>query len=444
VKTNIVRFAVILSLGVGGAIVSRAHDPITTQITWNRDISRIVYARCGSCHHEGGAASDINLMSYKDARPWAKAIKEDVITKKMPPWFADPQYGHFSDDRSLSKQEIDTITSWVDGGAKEGDAKEAPKPLKFTEGWNIPKPDTVLDMNTFHIPATGDIPYQYVVLPTKFDHDQWIQAAEARPSDRTVVHHIVIFVRDPSSKWLRDAAPGVPFVPPGNGKDFNNTSGGGNDILMIYTPGKIPEMWRPGLGKLIKANSDLVLQIHYTTTGKETEDHTKVGLVWAKEKPTERAVTIGGNNLGFKIPPGDPNYRVDAKNMFPNGATVLNFFPHMHLRGKAFEYRLIYPDGRTETLLRVPKYDFFWQLDYKLAEPLVIPPGATIECTAWYDNSPNNPKNPDPTATVRFGEQSWQEMMIGFYDVVIPADMSLREFFTPKQQKAASTAGGSE
>jgi hypothetical protein len=282
----------------------------------------------------------------------------------------------------------------------------------------------------------------YVVLPTKFTEDTWIQAAEARPSDRTVVHHVVIFVREPGNKWLREAQPNVPFVPPGGGKDFNNTSGGGSDILMIYTPGKIPEMWRPGLGKMIKAGSDLVLQIHYTVSGKATEDHTKVGLVFAKEKPTERAVTIGGNNLGFKIPPGDPNYQVDAKNTFPNGATILNFFPHMHLRGKAFEYRAVYPDGRSEVLLRVPKYDFFWQLDYKLTEPLVIPPGTRIECTAWFDNSPNNPHNPDPTATVRFGEQSWEEMMIGFYDIVIPADMSLNDFFRPKKKAETTPTGG--
>ena len=409
--------------------------------TFHKDVEAILQQHCQECHRAGEIAP-FALMSYNDARPWAKAIKEDVVTKKMPPWFADPQVGHFSDDRSLSQQEIDTLVAWVDGGAKEGDSKDAPKPRTFTDGWNIPKPDLVLDMNTFHIPATGDIQYQYVVLPTKFTEDQWIQAAEARPSDRTVVHHVVIFVRDPQSKLLREAQPGVPYTPPGNGKDFNNTSGGGNDILMIYTPGKIPKMWRPGLGKMIKAGSDLVLQIHYTTTGKETVDHTKVGMVFAKEKPTERAITIGGNNLSFKIPPGDANYRVDAKNVFPNGATILNFFPHMHLRGKSFEYRIVYADGRTETLLRVPKYDFFWQLDYKLAEPLTIPPGARIECTGWYDNSPNNPKNPDPTATVRFGEQSSEEMMIGFYDIVIPADMTLRDLFTPKKPEGATSGSG--
>ena len=408
------------------------------QVTFHKDVEPILQKHCQECHRAGEIAP-FSLMSYQDARPWAKAIKEDVLTKKMPPWFADPQYGHFSDDRSLSKAEIETLTSWVEAGAKEGDSKDAPAPLKFTDGWNIPKPDLVLDMNSFSIPATGDIPYQYVVLPTKFTEDHWIQAAEARPSDRTVVHHVVIFVRSPQSKWLREAEPGVPFVPPGNGRDFTNTSGGGSDILMIYTPGKVPEMWRPGLGKLIKAGSDLVLQIHYTTSGKATTDHTKVGMVLAKEKPADRAITIGGNNLGFKIPPGDPNFRVDAKNTFPNGATILNFFPHMHLRGKAFEYRAVYPDGRSEVLLSVPKYDFFWQLDYRLKEPLVIPPGTTIECTAWYDNSPNNPKNPDPAATVRFGEQSWEEMMIGFYDVVIPSDQTLNDMFRPKKPAVTTT-----
>jgi len=408
------------------------------EVTFHKDVEVIMQKHCQECHRAGEIAP-FALMSYQDARPWAKAIKEDILTKKMPPWFADPQYGHFSNDRSLSKQEMDTLAAWVDGGAKEGDPKDAPAPKQFYDGWNIPTPDIVLDMNTFHIPAKGDIQYQYVVLPTKFDHDQWISAAEARPSDRSVVHHVVIFIRQPENKWLREAKPNVPYTPPGGGKDFANTSGGGSDVLMIYTPGKIPEQWVTGLGKMIPAGSDLVLQIHYTTNGKETTDHTKVGLVFAKEKPTMRAVTIAGMNLSFKIPPGDPNYRVDGKTTFPAETTILNFFPHMHLRGKSFEYRIVYPDGRTETLLRVPKYDFFWQLDYKLAEPLKVPAGATIECTGWFDNSPNNPANPDPTATVRFGEQSWEEMMFGFYDIVIPADKTIRDFFGPRQQQQRTT-----
>ena len=412
------------------------------QVTFHKDVEPILQKHCQECHRPGEIAP-FSLLSYKDARPWAKAMRADILTKKMPPWFADPKYGHFVNDRSLSAEEVATLVSWVDTGAREGDMKDAPKALAFVDGWNIQKPDVVLGMSeAFHLPAKGDIPYQYVVLPTQFTEDKWVQMAEARPSDRSVVHHVVIFIRDPQSKWLREAKTGVPFVPPGG--NFQNISGGGNDILMIYTPGKVPEMWRPGLGKMIKAGSDLVLQIHYTTNGKETEDHTQVGLVFAKETPTERALTIGGNNLGFKIPPGEPDYKVEAKNTFPNGATILNFFPHMHLRGKSFEYSVVYPDGHSEVVLRVPKYDFFWQLDYQLAKPLVIPPGATIVCTAWYDNSPNNPKNPDPTATVRFGEQSWEEMMIGFYDVVLPANMSVNEFFTPKKTGGATGASGGQ
>ena len=411
----------------------------SADVTFHKDVEPILQKHCQECHRPGEIAP-FSLLSYKDARPWAKAIRGDVLTKKMPPWFADPKYGHFMNDRSLSPDELATLVAWVDGGAKEGDAKDAPKALAFVDGWNIPKPDVVLSMSeSFHLPAKGDVPYQYVVLPTKFTEDKWVQMAEARPSDRMVVHHVVIFIRDPQSKWLREAKTNVPFVPEGG--NFQNISGGGSDILMIYTPGKVPEIWRPGLGKMIKAGSDLVLQIHYTTSGKETEDQTQVGLVFAKQKPTERALTIGGYNLGFKIPPGDPNYKIEAKNTFPNGATILNFFPHMHLRGKSFEYTVVYPDGRSEVLLRVPSYDFFWQLDYQLSKPLTVPPGAQIVCTAWYDNSPNNPKNPDATATVRFGEQSWEEMMIGFYDVVIPAEMSVQEFFTPK--KTGGTTSGS-
>ncbi|HYL36295.1 MAG TPA: thiol-disulfide isomerase [Bryobacteraceae bacterium] len=423
---------------VAGAAWAASAPP---QVTFHKDVEPILQKHCQECHRPGEIAP-FSLLSYKDARPWAKAIRADVLTKKMPPWFADPRYGHFVNDRSLSPDEVSTLVSWVDSGVKEGDLKDAPKALAFVDGWNIQKPDVVLGMSeSFHLPAKGDIPYQYVVLPTQFTEDKWVQMAEARPSDRSVVHHVVIFIRDPQSKWLREAKTNVPFVPEGG--NFQNISGGGNDILFIYTPGKVPEIWRPGLGKMIKAGSDLVLQIHYTTNGKEAEDHTKVGLVFAKEKPTERALTIGGNNLGFKIPPGDPNYRVEASNVFPNGATILNFFPHMHLRGKSFEYSVVYPDGRSEVVLRVPQYDFFWQLDYQLAKPLTIPPGAKIVCTAWYDNSPNNPKNPDPTATVRFGEQSWEEMMIGFYDVVIPADASVRDLFAPPPQKTGGAPSAS-
>jgi hypothetical protein len=409
---------------------------IPGQVTYYKDVLPVLQNRCQECHRPGEIGS-FSMLTYNDVRPWAKAIKTSVIAKKMPPWFADPKFGHFSNDRTLSQQEIDTLVGWVDGGAKEGKPEDAPKPRVWMDGWNIQKPDLVLSMQQpFHIGAKEEVPYQYVIMPTKFTEDHWVQMAEARPSNRGVVHHIVVFIRQPENKWLRDQPVGVPFVPPGAGKNFDNTSGGGSDILMIYTPGMIPEIWRTGLAKKIQAGSDLVMQIHYTANGKDSEDWSKVGLVFSKEPVTQRAVTAGAYNLAFKIPAGDPNYKVDGMaQKFPNGVEVLSFFPHMHVRGKSFEYRIVYPDGRTETLLRVPKYDFFWQLNYKLKESLMLPPGAKIECSAWYDNSPNNPANPDPTSVVRWGEQSWEEMMIGFFDIVIPADMSLRELFTPRKSE---------
>ena len=410
-----------------------------SQPTFHKDVEPILQSHCQECHRPG-EIGPFSLLTYKEARPWAKSIRQNVLSKDMPPWFADPQFGHFANDRSLSQAEIDTIAAWVDGGAAEGDAKDAPKPRAWQEGWNIQKPDLVIQMKeAFHIGAKEEVPYQYVVMPTGFTEDKWVQMVEARPSDRSIVHHVVVFVREPGNPWLHDAKPGVPFVPPGGGKDFNNTSGGGSDILLTYTPGMVPEVWPLGRGKKIKAGSDLVLQMHYTANGKESQDLTKIGFVFCKAKPAERVFTMGSYNLGFRIPPGDPNYKVEAvRNVFPNGVELISFFPHMHLRGKSFEYRAVYPDGHTETLMRVSKYHFYWQLDYKLADPVKLPPGTRIEASAWYDNSPNNAHNPDPTKEVRFGEQTWEEMMIGFYDVVIPADMPLKEFFQSKESSKRS------
>jgi hypothetical protein len=411
---------------------------VPTQPTFHKDVLPILQNRCQECHRPG-EIGPFSLLSYKDARPWAKAIRSDVLSKKMPPWFADPAFGHFSNDRSLSKAEIDTLVAWVDGGAKEGDAKEAPAPRQFLEGWNIDKPDVVLQMKEpFHVPATGEVPYQYIVMPTNFTEDRWVQQVEVRPTDRSVVHHLVVFIRDPKSPWLKDAEKGVAIVPQGK-SDFNNISGGGNEVLTIYTPGMVPDSWHPGLAKQIKAGSDLVVQIHYTPNGKKAvDDFSRVGIVFSKEEPTERALTLATVNLMFRIPPGDPNYKVQGRSTFPNGATIISFFPHMHLRGKAFEYTAVYPDGKTETLLRVPKYDFNWQLDYRLAQPLVLPPGTKVIGDAWFDNSANNPANPDPKAEVKFGEQSWEEMALGFFDAVIPAKMKLQEFFTPPKPKKDS------
>jgi len=406
--------------------------------TFNKDVLPILQNRCQGCHRPG-EIGPMPLLTYQQARPWAKSIREAVALKKMPPWFAVPGHSRFSNDLSLTQGETDAILAWVDGGAPEGNAKDRPKPREFVQGWNIRKPDVELTMGSdFAVPASGTIEYQYVVIPTGFTEDKWVEQVEVRPTYRASVHHAVVFIRDLQSQWLRgEAQPGVPFTPPKRtpeGRPRNDIGGAGNEILTIYTPGMVPDIWNPGIAKLIKAGSDLVFQMHYTANGKAGVDHTRIGIVFAKTPPTERVMTMGPANMGFAIPPGDANFRVDAQRAaFVNPARITSLFPHMHLRGKAFEYRLVEPTGETRTLLKVDPYKFNWQLAYKFETPVELKPGSRIECTAWFDNSANNPNNPDPKATVRWGEQSWEEMVVGFLDVVFDAKMDRRAFFTPRR-----------
>jgi len=410
-------------------------------VTYNKDVLPILQNRCQGCHRPG-EIGPMSFLTYKETRPWAKAIREAVNSSKMPPWFADPKYGHFANDRSMSPTEIKTISAWVDAGAPEGSLKDKPSPREFIDGWAMDKPDAVYQIPAaFPVPASGTIEYQYIVVPTNLTEDKWVQMTEARPTNRSVVHHVVVYIRDPNSKWLRgEATPGVPFVPPAknpDGKPRNDIGGGGSDILTIYTPGNSPDVWRPGLAKLIKAGSDLVFQLHYTANGKVGEDQSRVGVIFAKEPPAERVMTVGLGTDKFAIPPGDPNYRVPFTATLPNSSTLLSFFPHMHLRGKAFEYKVTQPGGEEETLLKVNNYNFNWQLTYRLEKPLVLQDGAKVEIAGYFDNSANNPYNPDPKATVKFGEQSWEEMMIGFIDVAIDAKMDRKTFFSKKPVKAS-------
>jgi hypothetical protein len=408
-------------LALSSVFVCGVLSAAPTSPTFYKDVQPILQQHCQECHRSG-EIGPMPLATYQQVRPWAASIKEAVTLRKMPPWFADPHYGKFANDRSLTAEQIDLIKTWADKGAPEGNKKDAGPDPKFIDGWNIPKPDYVLQMpQPFTVPASGKVDYQYIVVPTGFTEDKWVRMAETRPTNHAVVHHMVVFVRAPDSKWLREAKPGVPYVPPPVPQgDFTNIGGGGSEILTIYTPGMVPDVWAANQAKLIKAGSDLVLQVHYTPNGKAVEDQTKIGMVFAKEAPEERIRSVSAMNADFVIPANDPDFKVDGQLRFRNPGKVVSFFPHMHLRGKDFEYRAVYPTGETSVLLRVPKYDFNWQLAYKPAEPIVYPAGTRIECTAHFDNSPNNPSNPDPKATVRFGEQSWEEMMIGFMDIAIP------------------------
>lgn len=373
----------------------------------------------------------MSFRSYAETRPWAKAIRQSAITRQMPPWFADPGYGHFSNDRSLSDAEIRTLSEWADAGAPAGDAKDAPPPRHWTEGWNIGQPDAVFEMpKPCPIPARGSVEYQYAILPLHFSEDKWIERVEVRPGNRATVHHAVVYIREPGSKWLAGEPHGELFaLPPEAGQRQNPKSFTTSDILMVYTPGNSYEEWHTGIAKKIPAGSDLVLQMHYTTNGTAATDRTSIGVIYARQPPTKAVLTLQMGNDRFEIPPGDPNYRVAVSGTLPNDALLIAMLPHMHLRGKGFEYLIHGPNGAVETLLKVSRYDFAWQIDYRLAEPRLLKAGTRLEWIGYFDNSPNNPRNPDPSAEVHFGEQSWQEMMIGFFDVVVDANVSKTRFF---------------
>jgi hypothetical protein len=406
-----------------------AQEPNNPPPTFTKDVAPILQKHCQTCHRPGEAAP-FSMLTYEQTKPWAPTIKMVVMQKIMPPWYADPQYGHFANQRSLSADEIRTLVTWVNAGAQKGAVEDMPPPMKdFVEGWGIPAPDVVFQLpKPFPVPAAGVIDYQYVIVPTGFTEDKWVQMLEVRPTDRAVVHHIIAYLREPGSNYFKDQKKGVFFVaPPAKVDEKTDTSALPSDFLVGYAPGQPAEILHPGEGKLIKAGSDIVFEVHYTPNGTPTTDQTKLGLVFSKTPPKDRVLTLSASNGTFKIPPGAPDYKVDATFEVRKDVTLVALHPHMHSRGKAFEYRLVFPDGRKETILSVPAFNWHWQLWYNLAEPIALPQGTKIECTAHFDNSPNNPENPDPTKSVIWGQQSWDEMMVGFFNLRFDAAMPAQE-----------------
>jgi hypothetical protein len=364
-------------------------------VTFHRDVEPILQNRCQICHRPGEAAP-MSLLTYQQTRPWAKAIRAAVLTGKMPPWQADPHYGKFINDLSLSPGEKQTLIAWIDSGAKEGNAADAPKPRLYPTGWNIETPDVVFEMpESFDVPATGVVDYQYIPVPTNFTEDKWVEMAEVRPGNRSVVHHAIVMVD-------------------------TGTGTSNQEYLAGYAPGMTPQIWKPGQARLIKAGATLIFQMHYTANGKPAQDRTRIGLVFAKKPVTEQIVAMQAIPPGLAIPPGDPNYRVESFAMMPQAVRLVGMRAHMHLRGKSFQFRAVYPGGESEILLEIPKFDFGWQPYYYLETPKLLPRGTMIECVAVYDNSANNLLNPDPSAFVEWGPQTWDEMMIGWLDVAVP------------------------
>ena len=377
--------------------------------TFNKDIAPILFKNCAGCHRPG-EVGPMALLSYKQVRPWAKSIREVILARTMPPWGADPQHGKFVNDRSLSQHEIDTLVAWIDSGAREGEGHELPKLPEFVEGWNIGQPDKIFSMEAeFSVPAEGVVPYQRFSVPTNFGEDKYVAAAEVRVGNRAVVHHAVVFIEDP-----------------GRNKSNIEAAHAQEHRLAGYAPGQQPLVMRPGVARLVKKGSVLVFDMHYTPNGEPAKDRTSVGIVFARGPVEKRLGTLIVGTRNFEIPPGVANHEVKATYMVKEDIHIESLGPHMHSRGKDFLYRLIYPDGTTKLLLSVPRYDFNWQTTYRLEEPIAVPRGSKLECVAHYDNSSRNKFNPDPTQSVRFGWQTWDEMLAGYVNYTVDAQNLVR------------------
>ncbi len=361
--------------------------------TYAKEVSRLMQENCQQCHRPTSVAP-FSLMNYRETKARAKMIKEVVTSKRMPPWFADPAHGKFSNDRRLTDDQINTLVAWIDGGAPLGDEKDMPEPKQFVDGWQIGQPDVIFELPIeIDVQATGVVDYQNYQVETNFDQDMYVQAAEALPGNTKVVHHIIVTAIDPA-----------------NPRDRAN-----REHVAGMAPGAEPVWFEPGTAGIIPKGSVLNFQMHYTPTGKAEKDRSKIGIVFAKEKPKYISKTQGAFNTKFAIPAGNDNHEVLSSWTFDENARLLTLMPHMHYRGKDFKYTAVFPDGREQVLLAVPRYDFNWQLTYRLDEPLLLPAGSRIDCVAHFDNSDKNAANPDPKSEVKWGDQTWEEMMIGWF-----------------------------
>jgi thiol-disulfide isomerase/thioredoxin/mono/diheme cytochrome c family protein len=390
---------------VAGCFIGRVKEARAEgKVTYAKHVSRILQKNCQECHRPG-QIGPMALLSYDDAVAWAETMREVLDDARMPPWFADPKYGKWANDRRLSKEDLATLRAWLDGGTPKGDDADLPPPRKFAEGWQVGEPDAVISMpKEYKVPAEtpkGGVPYQYFSVPTDFKEDRWVVKAEARPGSPEVVHHIIVFIVGPGERFNPDG--------PGN-------------VLCGQAPGDMPLVLPPGLAKKVPAGARLVFQMHYTPNGKAQGDRSSVGLTFAKEAPKHRVLTKPVMNRMFvrkllAIPAGADNFAMEASHTFKDaGVNLVAFMPHMHLRGKDFKYEAIYADGKKETLLSVPRYNFNWQSVYRPQKPVALPKGTTLRCEAHFDNSEKNPHNPDATKRVLWGDQTWEEMMIGWID----------------------------
>ena len=376
--------------------------------TYTREIAAILDRRCVGCHRPG-QVGPFALTSYRAAAKRASAIAAAVEGGSMPPWHADPRWGQFRNDARLTDPEKALLLGWIAADCPEGNPADRPPPILRTEGWTIDQPDLVVAIPApFTIPAQGVIAYQSFEVDPGFAEDRWIQAVEIRPGNRRVVHHVTVFLKDPASRHDLDAQGEL-----------------GSYCLATTTPGAPALTLPPGIAKRVPAGWRFVFVIHYTAIGLIQTDQTSLGLVFADPSTVRQEVAT---NLlvdpDLTIPPRVANHRVERSQILTADVLLLGMFPHMHVRGKSFRFEATWPDGRTEVLLDVPRFDFNWQNRYELATPRRLPAGTTLRGVAHFDNSAANPANPDPDATVRAGPQSWDEMFNGYYDLVL-ADQDL-------------------
>jgi hypothetical protein len=410
--------------------------------TFNKDVAPILYKNCTGCHRPGEIAP-MSLLTYKEARPWAKSIGTRVANGTMPPWHADPAYGHFLNDRSLGADDKATIAKWIAAGAPEGNPADLPAQPQYADGWTIGKPDAVFAMQEdYPVPAAGEVAYQYFEIPTNLTEDKYVEAFEVKAGNPKVLHHVIVYARPPAPTTPppQPAAPAAASAGPRPAPLFSFAPGmdvpagqtggrplppeqrkapGPNDRPPVrlgpsiggFAPGQFMRVYQEGTAMKLPAGSTLVFQMHYTPYGQATTDRTRIAVKFAKTPPATTLTWASLANGGLKIPAGASDHRVDAEMTIGRDITLWSMLPHTHVRGKRWNYEITYPDGKTTTVLSVPRYDFNWQTDYVFKEPLKLPKGTKIHATAWYDNSTANKSNPDPTKDVMWGDQTWEEMM---------------------------------
>jgi peroxiredoxin/mono/diheme cytochrome c family protein len=379
-----------------GCLLDHGTKPAAkNDVTYAKHVAPILQKNCQGCHRPEQSAP-FALMNYDDAAKHAVMIKEVTAQRRMPPWHADPRFGHFANDRRLSQADIDTLTAWVDGGLARGDDKDLPAAVERPKGWVHGEPDAVFTMpEEFEVPAGGVLNYQNWIVDTKFTEDKWVTLAEAKPGNAAVVHHIVAYIQREGQKG--------PIGPDGS-----------LSVLVGWAPGDLGVVCPPDAALRIPKGSQLRLEIHYTPNGKATKDRSSVGVTFAKKPPKFEVFIHEFANTSFQIPAKDPHFQAEATFRFRADARILSFAPHMHWRGQDYRYELITPDGKREPLLSVPRWDFNWQSVYRFEEPIKAPKGSRLHAVAHWDNSSSNLLNPDPSKNVRFGLQTWEEMMVGF------------------------------